>query len=521
MSVAFMRIILSVIFIITVCSSYGQVAQPNRFEVEMDIFDDPYEVLSGEESGILLYRAMDKFKSGQELWEFVKLDTALREDWSKEYYIDLDYEYRGYDYHSGNFSLLFEINQYNTHDLMLIQLNAVTGDTTYHRIKNLVAIELHEFEMSRTAAIIGGYYNNNPVVIHYDLATKKTRVLPGVYGDKTEIVQLKVEGDYIKILASTRTLDKKNTLALKTYDRNGEYLYNYVFEPKDETGLIFGRIANTGFDANLICGTYGHRRSDYSRGLFLARHRENEKQELEYFDFADLENFFTYMKAKRQTRISNKISRKKIKGKKAKFNYRLLVHDVLENDGNFIMIGEAFYPRYESTSYYSGYGSSWGRYSGGGQTVSSFAGYKYTHAVIVGFNKQGKMLWDNSFEIEDVQTFALEQYVHADAYDDKIVLLYLYNDEIRTKVISGSEVLEGKSFDNVKLSFEDDVAKAKNNNYDAIGGLEKWYGHNFIAYGMQKIKNLRDSGVKLNRRVFYVNKVYYTDQESTKTNQSE
>ncbi|MEN8249081.1 MAG: hypothetical protein ABFS32_09120 [Bacteroidota bacterium] len=517
-----MRLIFSLVIILSSFAGYAQVKQPNRYEVELDLFDESFDVLPGEENGVLLYRAMDKFKSGHELWQFIKLDTALNEDWSEEYYIDLDYEYRGYDYHSGNFSLLFEIAEYNTHDLMLIQLNATTGDTTYHRIKNLVSIELREFEMSETAAIIGGYYNNNPVVIHYNLETKKTRVLPGIFGNRTEIVQLKVEGDLIKMLVSTRTLDKQNTLALKTYSSDGEYLYNYVFEPKDETGLIFGRIANTGNDDNLVCGTYGMRRSDYSRGLFIARHRENEKQELGYFDYVDLENFFTYMRAKRQSRVSKRISRKKIKGKKARFNYRLLVHDVIENDGAYIMIGEAFYPKYENNSYYGNYGyygGNYGRYQGNNYGISSFAGYKYTHAVIVGFDKKGEMLWDNSFEIEDVQTFSLEQFVHADVVNDKVILLYLYNNEIRTKVISGGKVLEGKSFDNVKLSFGDDVANT--NSYSDIGGLEKWYGHNFIAYGMQRIKNLRDSGVKLNRRVFYVNKIYYTNQDNPKTEQSE
>ena len=145
--------------------------------------------------------------------------------------------------------------------------------------------------------------------------------------------------------------------------------------------------------------------------------------------------------------------------------------------------------------------------NGNSYSSMTFAGYRYTHAVVIGFDKNGNRLWDNSFEIEDVLTYTLDQYVHADVIDNKVILLYLYNNEIRTKIISGSEVFEGKSYDEVKMKFADD--NISKNNYSNIGGLEKWYSHNFFAYGVQKIKNLRDSGVKLNRRVFYINKINY------------
>jgi hypothetical protein len=166
------------------------------------------------------------------------------------------------------------------------------------------------------------------------------------------------------------------------------------------------------------------------------------------------------------------------------------------------MLGEAFYPKYNSTASYAGNSA----YTAPGNYNSYFAGYRYTHAIVIGFNNKGKILWDNSFQIEDVLSLSLDQYVHADVREDDIVLFYMYDNEIRTKIIKGNEVIEGKSFDNIKLSFQDDVLK---NSYSNIGGLELWYNNIFYAYGTQNIKNLRDQGVKLNRRVFFINKVEY------------
>jgi hypothetical protein len=329
-------------------------------------------------------------------------------------------------------------------------------------------------------------------------------VLPGIYENRTELIQLKVEEEKetFVVIVSEKTFDKRNTLGIKTYDFDGILLGNTKLDPEFNRSLIFGRAAEFDYDGSLIAGTYSGKRSSYSQGLFVATIDPQEKQKVNYYNFADLENFFSYMKAKRRNRIANKIERKKVKGKKIKFNYRLLVHEIIENNGQYIMLGEAFYPKYNTTPSYAGSSA----YTTAGNYGSYFAGYRYTHAIVIGFNNKGKILWDNSFQIEDVLSLSLDQYVHADVREEDIVLFYMYDNEIRTKIIKGNEVVEGKSFDNIKLSFQDDVLK---NSYSDIGGLELWYGNTFYAYGTQNIKNLRDQGVKLNRRVFFINKVEY------------
>lgn len=499
-------------FILIFSTVEAQIEQPVRFETELDVWDDEFYVLSGGEDGLLLYKPLGEYNGKFELWQFAKLDTNLNVQWKKQYYMNRSHVYRGFDYSGSNFTLLFQIADKSSLDLWLLQLDEYNGDTAQHRVRNLVNIELDQFEMNPQAAVIAGYYNTDPVLIHYDLRTRKSKVLPGIYGNKTELVHVKVDDDFITVLLTTRSFDNSNTLAIKTYDPQGEYLDSYIFIPQEGTGLVFGRVANLDFERVLVSGTYGNKKSEYSRGLFIASHSETSKQELRYYNYADLENFFTYMKAKRQKRISDKITRKKVKGKKVKFNYRLLVHDIIKNGDEYVMIGEAFYPKYDTYANYSNVNSfsALGNYNTRSYMPSSFAGYRYTHAVVIGFNDKGDVLWDNSFQIDDVLSFQLEQKVHADFIDDKIVLMYLFDNEIRTKIIRGSEVLEGKSFNNLKLTFDDDVINA-NSSYDNVGGLEKWYGNYYFAYGVQKIKNLRDVGVKLNRRVFYINKITYDE----------
>ena len=507
------RICLLVVFIFILQNIQAQVVQPKRYEIELGSFDAGYEVMLGEENGVIFYKATKQYQSKSQLWEFNMLDTALNPMWQKLYYIDSDYIYSGYDYFGTDFYFLYQVIGKTSTDWMLIQMDLGTGDTIQHNIKNLLRINIQEFEVTDGAAIIGGYYNTDPVVIHFDMSSGKTKVLPGIFGNKTELVQVKVMDDNsITVLVSDRTYDRRNTLAVKTYDNDGKYLNNHVFEPDLDKGLIFGRVADVPGVGNLVSGTYGGKRSDYSRGLFIGNAGVARKDAIKYYNYADFDNFFNYMKAKRQKRVANKITRKKVKGKKTKFNYRLIVHEILKDNDTYIMLGEAFYPKYSNTGSFSSMNSFYDRPSYGGfgrnkQVSANFAGYRYTHAVVIGFDREGNMLWDNSFQIEDVTSFTLKQFVQADITENGLVLLYLYDDEVRSKIIRGSEVIEGKSMSQVKLTFLDDAIS--NTSASSIGGLEKWYDDQFLAYGIQKIKNLKDAGVKMNRRVFYLNKIEY------------
>ncbi len=497
-------------FLVLPTLGYAQLEQPQRFEKELVGYESEYDIILGGTEGVILYRTLNEYdKKGGQLWDFVLLDTALNVRWQKRLYMEKNISFKGFDYSMESYFFLFQQTTGNSKDLKLLQMMGANGDTLRYTIKNMVPLSLTEFEVTDGASVLGGYYNNEPVVIHYDFDSKKTKVLPGIFGSKTELVQLKVDDHSITVMVSGRTFDKRNTLTIKSYSINGDYLNTYTFNPEFDKGLIFGRIADVEDIANLVVGTYGSKRSDFSQGLFLGIVNDENQQQIEYINYGDFENFFNYMKAKRKKRVSDRIDRKKIKGKKIKFNYRLLVHEVFKQGDTYILLGEAFYPKYTtSTTYGSGMGSTqYSSYGFNDYSPANFAGYRYTHGVVAAFDSNGKMIWDNSFEIEDVLSYSLEQFIHAAFIDEGIILLYLYDNQIRSKIISGSEVVEGKKFDDLKLSFQDDKVNAYSSS--KIGGLEKWYGNTFIAYGVQRIKNLRDSGVKLNRKVFYINKINY------------
>ncbi len=484
----------------------AQFEQPKRYEYDLGAFDNFFEVLSLDDKGIMLFRETDERSRDGRFWEIIRLDKDLNEVWKIKRPFGYHLNLNGYAYGGGRFFLLFRNERKSNKQLDMFEFGLNGGELDHHEIEHLFPIQLTEFEVTGSAAIYGGYYNYRPVVMHYDFEERKTKVLRAIYNNRTQLVQVKVhEDDSYSIVTTERTKDRRNTLAVKSYDPNGELSLNSILEPGDGRNFIFGRSTKSNIDNQVLAGTYSNHRTTYSRGLFIANVAEDGSQNINYYDYGELENFFSYMKARRQERVKNRILRKKVKGKTARFSYRLIVHDIIKHGDKYIMLGEAFYPKY-SHYYGTGPAGSNAPFTLGSQGNLLLEGYRYTHAVVIGFDEKGKLLWDNSFEITDVLSPSVDQFVNASVQDDKIVLLYLHENVVRSKIIQSDSVLEGKSFNDIKLKFEDDIVNDNNTN---VGGLEKWHDKYFFAYGVQRIKNLRNMGVKLNRRVFFVNKLSY------------
>ena len=210
------------------------------------------------------------------------------------------------------------------------------------------------------------------------------------------------------------------------------------------------------------------------------------------------------MEEKRETRIKERIARRKEAGKVNRQAYRFLIHQIIPYKDQFVVLGESFYPRYIYANPYGYYGVGVAGSVVRGDRI--FDGYRYTHAVIAGFDKNGSLVWDNTFEINDIKTFILEQFVRLDPEADKINLVYMFENNLYTKVISENKVLDGKKEVKVAAKNESDQIKAKTTIKSA---LEYWYGNNFIASGIQEVSSPRIGAEGGDRKVLFINKVRY------------
>jgi hypothetical protein len=480
-----------------------QVFQTNRFEIPTNRYEISFEVVPAQEDGIFLFR---KFAAaGNDQFEIIKLDTAFQEQWRGFLPVDKKYILMSKKANRGKLFFLLRYHDFSRNDFVLFAIEHDTGEFIKYSIRNFIPFAPSEFQVTETAAIMGGYYNQVPVVMYYSFHTGKAKILPGLLNENGDLTQVKIyPDDTFDVIICARNFRGQETVWIKNYNAEGELQSNFALDPDGNRHLIFARSIKTN-NMQLVAGVFGGRNSEYSRGLFLASIDPSGIQQLRYYNYGDLENFFKYMKAKREKRVKERIARRKIRGKKIRFNYRFLVHEIVPYNNQYILLGEAFYPRYISTdrTYYGGFFNPSALYRNSIiRDGRIFDGYHYTHAVVMGFDQNGKLLWDNSFEINDVKTFTLEQFVKLEVQGDRIALLYLYENELRTKIIKDDQVLEGKTFEPIKTSGANEIVK---NDQTDFNRLDYWYRGYFYAYGVQEITNPGTG----KRRVFFINKIRY------------
>lgn len=487
------------------------ILQPNRVEFEIDDGRSEFHVVPGEESGLLVVEdTRDPAPGDGYIWKLHLVDTAFNIAWTRRDVIPANGSFIGYEYFDGNFYLLFNKDFYRSEDLVVYQLNAATQELKTYELTTVFPIELTHFESVGETLLLAGYANFRPVVITYNINDRIPRVVPGFYDNRNDILDLVVDdkAKLFTVILTEKMRNRRYTVRVKTFNDKGDIIQDNILDPGEKRSLLDG--ASTTFSGGLqyLAGTHSKKSLQYSQGFYLSKFINGQQQFNKYFPFAELDNFWDHLNPKREERIRKKIERKKERGKVKKFSYRLLVHELLERDGQYIMIGEAYYPRYNysANSGMAGYGFGYSDYQGSQSRNPYFLGYKYTHAVVVGFDRNCNILWDHTFKIEDIQSYSLEENVAVSGKDDKVILMYLEENEIRSKVVDGDKVIEGRTFNPVKLSFESDEVKTRDPSLEKI---QVWYDETLFAFGEQTIKNDLAINGKTHRKVFYLNKIKY------------
>ena len=220
-----------------------------------------------------------------------------------------------------------------------------------------------------------------------------------------------------------------------------------------------------------------------------------------------MSNFFYYLKDKKEEKVKRKIDKKTSLKKNIKLNYNLIIDDIIKNDSIFIISGESYFEEYNERGLYPTL-TFYNSYSGNYDKAldPNFGGYNHTHAIIVAFNINGEIIWNNSLELNDIISMKIKKYVKVDSnnFSKNIVLIYFHKGIITLKKINeNNDLVEKKSYELTLLEKGDILLESEK----IMEGFEHWYDNNYFAYGIQKIKNKKDKDVKLNRRIFYINKI--------------
>ena len=475
----------------------AQLQQTNRLEVPTSMFaNEQFDLFSlGENGALMVTRRSDYTGTRDETWTFTKLDTELETVWVQGYQMDFRY-IPVMSYQNDNFAYwLFA--EPDTDHFLFLQLDLNRGVLDVHKGNLLANVSVNQFKVIGSKALVAGYYRSRPVVIVHSFFDHTTRVLPNLFERNMEINNLDVNEKDGLINVITYQIRKKECLfTIKTYNYEGKMLKSTTIKDPANS-LISGQIVPLNQDDSYLIGNYSVGCTPFSQGLYVTHIKDNIPDDPNFIEFSELQNFFNYMKPKRRERMLERIGKRKSLGKENRFRYRLLVHDLIQTDNEIVLVAEVYYPNYKTNSPASFNGIS-------RQYMRSMDGFRYTHAIVCGFDRDGNFLWDNCITIKDLTSYELQEMVQLTPIDDYFLLAYPQDGDIHTEVIRREKVVVEKEKYEIEARSE-----AEKVIYNDNSTLVAWYGKYFLAYGIQRVGPGKYPAPGSQREVFYVNKFTY------------
>ena len=517
--------------------------KPLRVEIEAKYNSDSYVIIPFGENGVILFfQSTESIDKTNHKWYFTLYDTDFKEVWTKEQAVNKGFRFMFFDY-SEQYLYLYLENKYSSGskgNFQILKIDVVNSSISTFNSEISKKSTITGFKVINDVAMLSGYTlpskgktisqtvlsftlvplitgmnlkRYQPLIYLYDMASKTGKIVENEYP-----AQAYVDGLTKDTLQSSYLLSIKNFIPRKTnimhideYNISGEKLSTISLTTNNEKRkLNTAKVASLNQNEKVIIGTYNNNTkgnsanpafsgfSEGSNGIYVANTNNNIQQNITFYNFSKFKSFYSYLTARRTFKMIKKATKLEAKGKEILYDYKLLVHDIIERDSSYIMIAEAYYPEYHQvhrTTF-----DIYGRPTTTTEMV--FDGYRYTNAIIACFNKKGEILWENSFDMFNILTFNLHERIKVLIDGEDIVLAYNYAGDIASKVIQGNDVIESKEYTKIETSYNNDKVI---NDYDS--DMEYWYGNYFISYGYQRIRNKQMD--KSRRTVFYFNKIAF------------
>ena len=536
-----------VVFISSFKLVYSQA--PLRVEIPAK-YDADFNLVPVGKDGIVLFNATDEVVKGLTSWDFTRYNTDFKEEETKKIAVPrtLSFDRYYYDSKENMIYVLFTSSSNirgvskNKGDLAIVRYNVSDRSIKIFNGEIDEVYTITGFGVNNEIAYIGGYnllsngktclkqmmcycglgipmflgvmdYKRHPILYTIDTKNNSSKLLPFEIGGSSRVTNIdnNTNSNLTDVLISNK-LDRKNYFSIINEYENLNLKNTIKISTNNEYEIPNGKICTLNKDEKIILGTYSVRKNksifstnkftddNNSAGVYFAKIENNQQKFIKFHSFTKFKTFFDFLSDRTKQKTQKKIEKSKAKGIELSYSYKLLVHDIINKGDEYIMVAEAYYPQYHTDCYwtYDSYGHPTQ------QCYSVFDGWRYTHAIVAGFDKQGELLWDNCFEIQDILSPYLKERVKVMLDGDNITLVYSFGGNINSKTINGNTVVSDKETTKVQTNYANDEVKE-----NFRSDMDFWYDNYFIAYGFEKIKNDNLKGKDRKRTVFYFNKISF------------
>jgi len=552
--ISFMKKLLVIALLIsTALTIWAQRSEPLRLEIPAPSGSDPFNYVTAGKYGIcVFFPTMSESGKDSISWSFMMTNDQLKEKWHKLVPLHKDVTYlKSLSTQDAIYLLFHDTKQNKEGNIFVFMIIPRLQVITEHRGSIPDKAEVVDFEVSDNVAFIG--YNSRkgqPGIIGFSLVTGEKRNYDITSEKDALLLDISVDTTRHDIFATYKIQysSSRNHLFVNQYNSPGTLEKTFDFtEQVEKKNFNSAQYIPRSKGNGVLAGTYGFnvtstrrqydyydnyynsyyynyyspfysRQSDYdanedktpvSDGYFTATVNDGVVGKIKYFNFGGFNNAYKYITNPTALRVKSRTVKKKEKSDENEpiesnidtdktLNLRLITHELLVNNGQYIMTSEAYSPEYHTNTQmsYDYYGRAFPT------SYQVFDGFRYSHAFVAGFDSSGNMVWNNGMEMRDIITKYLNRKLNCLFEKDETVLYYNANNKVAFKTIKGSTIVENTSYTSLTPKRSNDQPLD-----EYLGTIEHWYDDYFIATGYQTIRNNYLESNK--RNVFYISKMAF------------
>jgi len=515
-SLTIFALLLSNIFLL------AQPVQTDRYEKKLENGDKGYTHISLKENGIALVRDKEKYKEGKKIWETIILDTALHELYNQEFELESRLNLIGYEYVNNKLYLLFRKTETDINDFLLLSTNLENYSSKQYIIKQDLNFKITHFSVAGGSAILGGYVNREPAVILYELNNDQTKILPGFFLSDTELMDLRINrNNTFNTLLVDRGSRESKRLIIKTFDEWGGLLLEDAIKIPSDRTILSGMTSTLERDEMILMGTWAAAKSNQAAGIFSVLVDPFSEQDIQFYDFGQLGQFFQYLTPKKAEKIIAKSNRSRQAGRIPDFKANSNIVKLSEYPDGFSLLTEVYQQssNMNSSPYWNNYSSPYGNpYAYNPYGFNPFGPRYYNspysnyspstngeismlQSSLTFFDLQGKLKTDYGFKLNNIKQPDLEQFSDFILKGEQVTVAFKSDEEIKLKTWKSDSVI----LDTLKIKLKNPTDKIRQE-YDQNTGVKEWYGNMFYIYGYQSIRD-KENIDNQERFIFYINKL--------------
>jgi hypothetical protein len=501
------RLLLFVAAVLFVLNAMTQtVKSEKRIEIELKDGYSGERVFEFDSLGMLLLSTQDIKEGENMVYRFQKYNTDLVEISEVNYSINQAFRFDK-SFQEGNDLHIFFKSRKGDYRILTYNFLSQKFHETSGVLPNKTGV-VSTLYMNEMAYFLLKNRKNMYQVLTIDLNSEKESfspiVIEGIKPRNMSVTSFETMPESKNILASTRVkLSRKmSEMNLIRLNEKGEIAQRTELKAENGNTIKDAQSFDLGNNNFFISGTYAAKGKVGSNGIYITRIENGIVQPVYYHNFTDLKSFFTYTRKQDQSFFKKVKEGKAKRGKELNISYLIASHRPIRVNDDFLYIGEAFYPTYRTeqktvTTMVNG------KYVTKTTYEQVFDGFQYTHAIVAKFDRDGKLLWDESFPMVVQKPFYVKRFIQIDENEsEKLKLVFATDNSITTKILDfDGNVIVDKTSGQIETNLEEDKTKF------SYVDIEHWFGDYFLAYGEQKIVNKENKDVKKVRKVYFFNKV--------------